>query len=160
MRIIKKGLLSDSGPPILDGVQWQRVVANVRMEGETASEEVASLASDRARLHQLLDGLQPVDLGRATALFQSLGASESHLRDNKYAVFAGFIQAAIGEERADISAWLLTVPYLGDKSNVLLVHNSDKVIPVSLLSCSLGDRGYLAALVTGSELIETLLRAD
>jgi len=144
----------------LDGIQWARVAVAIRMKGETAVEESISLARDTAKLHDLLDQLETVDRGKAEAFFQALGVSAPTSRSNKRAVFSGFIQAAIGVPQPDISAWLLTVPYLGDKPNVLLVHNNDKVIPVSLFCCNLGSTGYLARNVAGSEMLQKVLGAN
>jgi hypothetical protein len=150
-----------TGPPsILVGTQWKRVGATIRLEGETASEECLNLASDAAKLHGLLEGLGSVPRDKATAVFQALGVSQPIQRDNPRAVFSGFVQAALCVPRPDVTAWLLTVPFLGEQPNLLVVHHSDKVVPLSLAGCRLGPSRYLSYNLPGRELIETLLQGE
>ena len=150
-----------TGPPsILDGIQLRRVAATVGLRGETAIEECLHLASDSARLFALLDGLLPVDRLTALDVFQSLGVLQPIQRDNPRAVFSGLVQSALCVPRAAVTVWLLTVPYLGQQPNMLVVHLGDKVMPVSLVGCRLGTSSYLSYNLPGSELISTLLNRN
>lgn len=147
-------------PSILDGIQLRRVAATIGLKGETAIEECLHLASDSARLYALLDGLLPVDRLKALVVFQSVGALWPIQHDNPRAVFCGLIQLALCVPGADVTAWLVTVPYLGQQPNMLVVHHGDKVTPISLVGCRLGPSSYLSYNLPGSELICTLLNRN